>query len=358
MSDPHVFSWHVIPYPAVIIDASGYVLDVNAAAEYFFNKSTTMLKKHTFFEHCGLSEVDHTAMASALLKGGTLFVSDCILSTAPRVDKIVHISLAPLDPQNSLSDAAQQFIVVLAPRDQGLGSDVTVSKDNTLHSTIGMAQMLAHEVKNPLAGITGAAQLLAMDLSKSEDRELTDLIVHETRRIAQLLAQVEQFGDVRPAALSPVNVHDILDRARRSAQVGFATHVAMIEEFDPSLPDVLVDADQVQQVFLNLLKNAAEAIPQTGGRVRLRSYYDHGFRKLMPSGERRSLPVTVEVIDDGPGISDELQQRLFEPFVSGRENGTGLGLALVQKMITQNNAAITFYSKPGETVFRLSFPKA
>lgn len=346
-------SWQVIPYPALILNAAGDVLSCNAAAEYFFNKSSMTLQKHTFFEHVGMTQADHMAMAAALLNTGTLFIADCVLSTAPRVDKVVHLSLAPLD-----TDGAPQAIVVLAPREQGRASDVVSEPAKGLQSTIGMAQMLAHEVKNPLAGITGAAQLLSMELTRAEDLELTDLIVQETRRVTQLLAQVEQFGDVRPAECRPVNIHDVLDRARRTAKVGFASHVAIIEEYDPSLPEVLVDSDQLQQVFLNLFKNAAEALPDQGGRIRLRSYYDHSFRKLMPSGERVSLPVAIEVIDNGPGIPPTMQESVFDPFVSGRENGTGLGLALVQKIITQNNAAITFHSEPGETMFRLALPKA
>ena len=345
--------WHVIPYPALIVNSAGDLLSANAAAEYFFNKSLATLQKHTFFEHVGMTQADHMAMAGALLSVGRLFIADCVLSTAPRMDKIVHLSLAPIE-----GDEGAEAIVVLAPREQGRAADSFSEPATGLQSTIGMAQMLAHEVKNPLAGITGAAQLLSMELSRAEDLELTDLIVQETRRVTQLLAQVEQFGDVRPAQTIPLNIHDILDRSQRSAKLGFARHVTIVEDYDPSLPDVFVDRDQLQQVFLNLFKNAAEALPETGGRIRLRSYYDHSFRKLMPTGERVSLPVAVEVIDNGPGIPAHLQESLFDPFVSGRDNGTGLGLALVQKILRQNNAAITFHSEPGETVFRLALPKA
>ena len=125
-------------------------------------------------------------------------------------------------------------------------------------SAIGMAEMLAHEIKNPLAGITGAAQLLSMNLEQG-DLELTDLIVDECRRIVKLLEQVEQFGNLRPPVLKPVNIHDVLDRSRQSAAVGFGAHMMLIEDYDPSLPPTLADADQLLQVFLNLLKNASEA---------------------------------------------------------------------------------------------------
>jgi two-component system nitrogen regulation sensor histidine kinase GlnL len=139
-------------------------------------------------------------------------------------------------------------------------------------SAIGMAEMLAHEIKNPLAGITGAAQLISMNAS-GEDRELTDLIVAETRRILKLLEQVEDFGNVRPPERRAVNIHDVLDRARKSAAIGFAAHMVIEDDYDPSLPPTWGDPDQLQQVFLNLLKNAAEA-GREGGTIRIRTFYE------------------------------------------------------------------------------------
>jgi two-component system nitrogen regulation sensor histidine kinase GlnL len=215
--------------------------------------------------------------------------------------------------------------------------------------------MLAHEIKNPLAGISGAAQLLSMNLSP-EDRELTDLIVEETRRVVKLLEQVEQFGNLRPPDRQPVNLHDVLDRARRSALVGFGSRMRFIEDYDPSLPLAWADPDQLQQVFLNLLKNASEAAGPHGGTIRLHSFYDHALRRRRPDGSGSALPLTVEIIDDGPGIPPAIAAEIFEPFVSGRPNGTGLGLALVSKIMSDHDGWVSVDSVPGRTVFRLSLP--
>ena len=221
-------------------------------------------------------------------------------------------------------------------------------------SAIGMAEMLAHEIKNPLAGISGAAQLLAMNLS-AEDRELSDLIVEETRRIVKLLEQVEQFGNLRPPERRSVNIHDALDRARRSAMVGFARDMVIVEDYDPSLPNTFADADQLMQVFLNLIKNASEA----GGRsIRLHTFYDLSLRLRRKDGSGSPLALQVEIIDDGPGIAPEIAGNIFEPFVSGRENGTGLGLALVSKIVADHDGWIAVDSVPGRTVFRVSLPLA
>ena len=228
---------------------------------------------------------------------------------------------------------------------------------SSARSAIGMAEMLGHEIKNPLAGITGAAQLLSMSLD-SADRELTDLIVAECRRIVALIDQVEQFGNLRPPEQRAVNLHDLLDRTRKSAALGFAAHMVMREEYDPSLPSAFVDQDQMQQVFLNIIKNAAEAAGPGGGTITVRTFYDHGLRVRLDGGNTAAVPLQVEVIDDGPGMPSDLMEAIFDPFVSGKENGTGLGLALVSKIISDHDGLIAVESRPGRTAFRVSLPLA
>jgi two-component system nitrogen regulation sensor histidine kinase GlnL len=196
-----------------------------------------------------------------------------------------------------------------------------------------------------------------MNLS-GEDLELTDLIVEESRRIVKLLEQVEQFGNLSAPEKQPVNVHDVLDRARRSALLGFGAHMKIAEDYDPSLPLALGDGDQLLQVVLNLLKNASEAAGPNGGTIRLRSYFEHSFRLRRADGSGHSLPLQIEVIDDGPGLPDNIKGDIFDPFVSGRENGTGLGLALVSKIISDHGGWISVSSVPGQTIFRISLPRA
>tara|TARA_R110000850_G_scaffold2264_5_gene11186 strand:- start:5306 stop:5932 length:627 start_codon:yes stop_codon:yes gene_type:complete len=190
-----------------------------------------------------------------------------------------------------------------------------------------------------------------------EDVELTDLIVEESRRIVKLLEQVEQFGNLRPPQCRAVNIHDILDRARRSSMVGFAAHMNIIEAYDPSLPSTWADPDQLQQVFLNLLKNAAQ-VAEHDGEITIRTFYELSLRVRRPDGSGGSVPLQIEIIDNGPGIPPELAGNLFEPFVSGRENGTGLGLALVSKIVQDHDGWISVDSVPGRTVFRISLPLA
>lgn len=249
------------------------------------------------------------------------------------------------------------MILMITPRELAGRMTQNNSVKSAAKSAIGMAEMLAHEIKNPLAGITGAAQLLSMNLS-AEDLELTDLIVAESRRIVKLLEQVEQFGNLMPPERKALNLHDVLDRARRSALLGFGARMKIVEDYDPSLPHALGDKDQLLQVVLNLLKNASEAAGDTGGVIRLHSYFEHSFRMRRSDGTGQSLPLQIEVIDDGPGLPEAIRADVFEPFVSGRENGTGLGLALVSKIISDHGGWISVNSVPGKTVFRISLPRA
>jgi two-component system nitrogen regulation sensor histidine kinase GlnL len=292
------------------------------------------------------------ALERARLNQSPLFINDVDVTTGEKPPVQCNIQIAPMH------DNPEIILLLISPRDiaDRLGRAMHVK--TSARSAIGMAEMLAHEIKNPLAGITGAAQLLSMGLGP-EDRELTDLIVEETRRIVKLLEQVEQFGNLRPPDLRAVNIHDALDRARKSALVGFAANMTIIEDYDPSLPATWADPDQLMQVFLNLIKNAAEAAgPQGGGTIRLRTFYDLSLRLRRTDGPGRAVPLQIEIIDDGPGIPPGIASDIFEPFVSGRENGTGLGLALVSKIIADHGGWISVDSVPGRTVFRVSLPMA
>jgi two-component system nitrogen regulation sensor histidine kinase GlnL len=248
-----------------------------------------------------------------------------------------------------------QMLMLISPREMASRMTQNAGSQKAAKSAIGMAEMLAHEIKNPLAGIIGAAQLLAGGLS-GDDLELTDLIVEESRRVVKLLEQVEQFGNVRPPALRPVNIHDVLDRARQSAAVGFGAHMRFVEDYDPSLPRTLADADQLLQVFLNLLKNACEA-GREGGTIRLRSFYE----PRCGCGEGRlqaRLPLQVEVEDDGPGLPARHCGRCIRAIRVGARERDGAGLALVSKLRADVGGWISVESVPGRTVFRVSLPLA
>ncbi|WP_425050454.1 two-component system sensor histidine kinase NtrB [Psychromarinibacter sp. S121] len=343
--------WASLPVPSFVVDPEDRISEVNAPAEQFLNTSQRSLLGSPVFDKLAIDAPLEEAFGRVRTDLSPLFINKVDVSGGNAAPVQCNIQIAPLIGMPG------HVLVVMEPRQIADRLGRAYSVTSAAKSAIGMAEMLAHEIKNPLAGITGAAQLLSMNLSNG-DLELTDLIVAESRRIVALLDQVEQFGNLRPPARRVVNIHDLLDRARKSAMVGYAAHMKIVEDFDPSLPPTYVDSDQMLQVFLNLLKNASEASGKQGGTIRLHTFYDLSLRLRRRDGAGGALPLQIEIIDDGPGIPEDMQADIFEPFVSGRENGTGLGLALVSKIISDHDGWISVDSVPGRTVFRISLPIA
>lgn len=344
--------WSSLPVPAILLDPQDNIADANPAAELFLNASIKSVRGQPVWDRVMVDAPMQEAFERARETSTPLFVNDVDVGTGERVPLHCNLQISAVQGHEGF------MILLISPRE--LAGRVTHSHSvkSAAKSAIGMAEMLAHEIKNPLAGIAGAAQLLSMSLTK-DDLELTDLIVAETRRIVKLLEQVEQFGNLSAPEMKPVNIHDVLDRARRSTQLGAGAHMKFVEEYDPSLPLAYGDPDQLLQVVLNLLKNAAEAADsKAGGVIRLHTFYEHSFRMRRADGSTQKLPLQVEVIDDGPGLPEDIRGDIFDPFVSGRENGTGLGLALVSKIISDHDGWISVDSVPGRTVFRISLPRA
>jgi two-component system, NtrC family, nitrogen regulation sensor histidine kinase GlnL len=339
-----------LPDPVIVIDRHGRIRFVNPAAEQFLGSGAGALR--------GSALADLVAPHSPLLSlvdsvrrvGNMISEYDVVLE-GPRLGSCL------VTIQGALTgDGADMLVLTLHERSMPEKLDRQLIHRNAARSITGMAAMLGHEVKNPLSGIRGAAQLLEQD-ADSAGRELTRLICDEVDRIVALVGRMEAFSDYRPIERSAVNIHEVLGRVRKAAQSGFARHVRVIEEYDPSLPHVHGNRDLLVQAFLNLVKNAAEALPGSGGEIVLATAYRHGLRIAGPGGKvRRYLPLMVSVSDNGCGIPEDLRPYLFDPFVTSKRSGTGLGLALVAKVIGDHGGVIEFDSQPGRTVFRVFLP--
>ncbi|MDA0223310.1 MAG: ATP-binding protein [Proteobacteria bacterium] len=341
--------WSALPMPGVLVDAANCITAVTPAGEVFLNVASKALEGRELRSVLRLNVNLADSIARVREGRSALFHRDVQLDRDGQGIILCDLQIAPVSVDPDV------MMVLLHPRQIAGKLGRAEHLKSVTKTAIGLADMLAHEIKNPLAGIVGAAQLLAMNLS-AQDQEMTDLILQETRRIVALLQQVEQFGDLRPPKLRPINVHDLLERARKSASLGAAAHMRFFDDYDPSLPNSMGDADQLLQVFANLFANAAQA-GGDGGRITIRTYFEQGLRLSSGRGDL-AVPLQIEVIDDGPGIPEALADSVFDPFVSTRENGTGLGLALVSKIITEHNGTIVLTSKPGRTSFRISLPIA
>lgn len=340
--------WAVLPLPALIVDAEDRVIAANGAAEAFLGIGESHLARRT---------LQHLFGESARLID---LVRIARRSTATATDHNVEFGWpgrpeAHVDLVAAATGDPAEVLLIFQPRSLAEQIDRTLTHRHAARSMTGMAAMLAHEIKNPLAGISGAAQLLEMNATE-EDAPLTKLIQEESTRIENLIDRVGSFGDAPPLRADPVNIHDVLDRTKRSAAAGFAKHARFNEEYDPSLPEVPGDHDQLVQIVMNLLKNAAEAIPPVGGIISLRTAYRPGVSMAGPKGARISQPLLLQISDNGVGIPEDLRREIFEPFVTSKAGGGGLGLALVAKMVADHGGSIECASRPGWTTFSLRLP--
>jgi len=343
---PIDFIWSSLPVPALLINPEDIIIEANTSAEGFFNTSGKSLCGNSIWERLVVGAPLEESFARAKKFATPLFVNDVEVVAAGQSQLQCNLTFAPV------AQIPGHVIVLIAPRELAGRVNQTNSAKSAAKSAIGMAEMLVHEIKNPLAGISGAAQLLAMNVG-AKDLELTDLIVEETRRIVNLLEQVEEFGNSGKPEMTAVNIHDILDRAKRSAQLGFGAHIRFEEDYDPSLPPAKASSDQLLQVVLNLIKNASEACGN-GGKIKLKTSFDHSFRLRRSDGTGQALPLQIQICDNGPGLPLDIKDEVFDPFVSGKENGTGLGLALASKIISDHDGWISVDSIPGNTVFTIS----
>jgi len=338
-----------LPVPVVVVDSDRVIRFVNVEAQQFFDTGESALIGHALDDLLPADSPLFFLIDQVLSQGASMSDYGVTLET-PRIGRhVVTVTVGPL------GDPPDFAVMTLQEQSIARRLDNQLSHRNAARSVSAMAAMLAHEVKNPLSGIRGAAQLLE-ETAAEEDRTLTRLICDEADRIVDLVNRMDVFSD-RQATRGPVNIHSVLERVRRVAQNGFAKHVRFVERYDPSLPPVYGNHDQLIQVFMNLVKNAAEAVPADTGEIVLSTAYQRGVSVAVPgTGRRVHLPLMVSVQDNGEGIAEDLHGHMFDPFVTTKTNGTGLGLALVAKIVDDHGGFVGFESRPRRTVFKISLP--
>ena len=344
---------NALPQAVLAIDARGAITEVNTAAEHFFEIGRSVLLRSRLADLLPFGSPVFELVADAIATQSTVNGYRLDVST-PRtgIGRLVDAYVAPLPMSGG------GVTLLLQERSIAEKMDRQLTHRSAARSVTALGAMLAHEIKNPLSGIRGAAQLLETSVG-DEDRALTQLICEETDRIVKLVDRMQAFSDERPVARESLNIHAVLDHVKRLAQAGFAKHVRIGVAYDPSLPNVLGSRDQLIQVFLNLAKNAAEAIGEESidGEIVISTAYRPGVRlKTAASSEPVSLPLEICIRDNGPGIPQEIAANLFDPFVTTKASGSGLGLALVAKVIGDHGGIVECESLPRRTTFRVLMP--
>lgn len=339
-----------LPAATLVVDEVANIRYANLAAEQLFQASAAVLIGDPLAKVLPPHGPVLTLVEQAIASGTDMSAYGVVLDTPKTGVRTMSVQVAPL------VDTPGWIVISLQEQTRAIKIGQQLEHRNSARSMTAMAALLAHEVKNPLSGIRGAAQLLGQSAAE-EDRQLTQLICDEADRIVVLVNRMEVFSDDRPFERTPVNIHAVLERVRRIAENGFATDVKFIERYDPSLPPVSGNHDQLVQVFLNLVKNAAEAVPSKGGEIVLTTSFKPGVRVAVSGSTGRiQLPLVVTVQDNGPGIPEDLRPYLFDPFFTTKPKGSGLGLALVAKIVSDHGGIIEFESARARTIFKIMLP--
>lgn len=334
-----------------VVDAQGRCLHVNTALENVVGVSRRTLLRGSLLDL--VSEASPLAQTLSRVASGQV--------ASARFDALLRRVLlggaeVPVHVSVSLLEHSGELLVEMLQIEQQARQDREDRLLSLAQSNKELVRNLAHEIKNPLGGIRGSAQLLEMELADRELMEYTQVIIHEADRLQSL---VDRLLDPhrRPKLVGDVNIHELCERVRTLVLAEHPRGLAVVRDYDTSLPEFRGDPEQLMQVLLNIVRNAVQALGERiaagDARVVLRT---RAARQVTIARERQRLALELHVQDNGPGVPPALLDRIFHPLVSGREGGTGLGLTLAQSFVEQHRGAIECESAPGRTLFRILLP--
>jgi two-component system nitrogen regulation sensor histidine kinase GlnL len=331
----------------VVLDAGGAILFLNSSAQDMFAIGASAARGRPLAELLPPDDAVIRLMRRATETGEPLVSRECELHPLTRADATIHVhcKITPITEQGQ-----PRLLLELSD----LTHQQRIKRDNALLAQLGgsrlMARQLAHEIKNPLGGLRGAAQLLERELPSEHLREYTRVIIGEADRLRSLVDNL--LGPTRAPQRATANVHELLDHVFHLARSEAPDGIAIIRDYDPSLPTLLLDRDQIIQVMLNLARNAVQVMG-TSGQLTLRT---RAVTNVTIADKRHRVVAAVQFEDNGPGVPPELRETLFYPLVTARPGGTGLGLAVAQDLATRHGGLIEFDSRPGRTIFTLLLP--
>lgn len=328
----------------ILVDSNLVVQYVNPAAEQLLGISARRLLQNRFDQVVEYISLDLDRLRDSqrqgqgftdsevtlVIDGDPRLVDISVVTISEHPQQLILMELRKIDQQKRISQELLQHAQQLAARD--------------------LVRGLAHEIKNPLGGLRGAAQLLEKALPDAHLKEYTGIIIAQADRLRNLVDRL--LGPQRPGRHQVHNVHSVLEQVRRLVEMELPPGIRIERDYDPSIPDFEMEPDQLQQAFLNIVRNAVEAMGSEGHiRLKTRTVF-----QITIHGKRYRLAAEIKIIDNGPGIPEQIRDTLFYPMVTGRDGGTGLGLSIAQNLIDQHKGRIECVSWPGHTEFSIYLP--
>ena len=320
---------------------------LNSAAEALLATSDTRARHHSLKDILAAGNCIFEELEKSLSSGQSYTKREAEMALHAGENIKADYTITPTP------DSPSRLILEIYPRDRWQ----RISREENLLWQQGASRMLirgfAHEIKNPLGGIRGAAQLLARELPDNQLRDYTNIIIEEADRLRNLVDQM--LGPYHPTVFAPVNIHEVLERV--ASLIQSESNIKIVRDYDPSIPELEGNKEQLIQAVLNIARNAMQAIENSNqsqpGIIRL---VTRAQRQVTIGSQRHRVVCRVDIIDNGPGIAQEISETLFYPMISGNANGTGLGLTIAQHILNQHGGLIEAHSEPGSTCFSLTIP--
>jgi two-component system nitrogen regulation sensor histidine kinase GlnL len=335
----------------VVLDERFNVRYANQAAENLLGTAAKSLIGQPFLPLFAADAALERALAEALVTHWDYSAQNVSYARAGREPLPLSCTLTRID----VPDAP--LLAELRPIEQQLRLAREERLIGEQQANRELIRNLAHEIKNPLGGLRGSAQLLERELDRAELREYTQVIIKEADRLQSLMDRL--LTPHRAPRVGPLGIHEVLERVRSLVLAEFSAGIRIVRDYDPSLPDMVGDKEQLIQAVLNVVRNAAQALSIAGGRDRREgniTLRTRAVREVTLLRQRHRLALELQVIDDGPGVPEDIRERIFNPLVSGRDGGSGLGLSLAQTFVQYHRGVIECDSRPGRTVFRILLP--
>ncbi|GGI82520.1 nitrogen regulation protein NR(II) [Shewanella gelidii] len=329
----------------MVIDCKLKPKYANTAAEQLLGVSRHKITEHALPDYFQMLGIGASVLQGAVVDGQSLTINTVPLVTLDGQQHTADITLTPL--AGNSPDSLLELRLV----DQQLRIHQQLTQDAQQQAAQYLVRNLAHEIKNPLGGLRGAAQLLSRELNDPDQQEFTSMIIEQADRLRGLVDRL--LGPQKPSHHSSNNIHQVIQKVLQLTQISQPQNVTIERDYDPSIPDFEMDADQMQQAILNIIQNATQALEEKGGHIRIRTRTRH---QVTLGSERYKLVLELSIIDNGPGIPPELMDTLFYPMVTGRSDGSGLGLSITHNIARLHGGRIDCISNPGHTEFILSLP--